>query len=270
MAILKALVATMAGLLPVGWWPALEARVPVRRLAPVSGLATMFSGFALGIPDYFRFLEAAVAGGNEALLETGRLSYVPSLNSWMVLGPFAFALFTPLGLLASYLCLTGAVRASSAWLVDDPRGDPLLTALEATARRLVARVSIARARRVRERLERTEEPDRLVTGAWAGLPQVDFVVLASRRKPGWEAGVFVITADCWYRLGRPFDMPLPAAWRTAYPLTKIDTLEVLRKGVPYELPLVSSGDRPRRLEGSEARQADVARTERCTPTDRGV
>lgn len=242
MIIVNALVATIAGLLPVRWWPALETCVPVRRLAPVSGLATMFSGFALGIPGYFRFLEAAVGGGNQALLATGRWSQLTSLNSWMVLGPFAFALFTPLGVLSTYLCLTGVLRAASAWLVDDPRGDPLLTAIDATMRRLVARVSIARRRRARERLEGPEEPDRLVTGAWAGLPHVDFVVLASRRKPGWEAGVFVITADTWYRLGRPFDMPLPPGLRTAYPLTKIDTLEVLRKGVPYELPPLLAGD----------------------------
>lgn len=242
MVIVRALVATIAGLLPVGWWPGIETRVPVRRLAPVSGLLTMFSGFALGIPGYFRFLEAAVAGGNQALLATGRWSQLTSLNSWMVLGPFGFALFTPLGLLSTYLCLTGVLRASSAWLVDDPRGDPLLTAIDATARRLVVRVSTARTRRARERLEGPEVPDHLVTGVWAGLPQADFVVLASRRKPGWEAGVFVITADTWYRLGRPFDMPLPAGLRTAYPLTKIETVEVLRKGVPYELPPVSGSD----------------------------
>jgi len=244
MVLVNALVGTVAGLLPVRWWPALETRVPVRRLAPVSGLMTMFSGFALGIPGYFRFLEAAGAGGNDALLATaaGHSSNFVPQTGWMVLGPFAFALFTPLGLVSSYLCLTGVVRASSAWLVDDPRGDPLLTALDAMARGLVACVSTTRTRRARERLEGPEEPDRLVTGAWAGLPQVDFVVLASRRKPGWEAGVFVITADKWYRLGQPFDMPLPAGLRTAYPLTKIDTLEVLRKGVPYELPPLSGGD----------------------------
>jgi len=244
--ILNAVVATVAGLLPVRWWSRFDARLPVRRVSALSGLVTMLTGFALGIPGYFAFLEEAVAGGNEALLALGAGQATPFSPQpvWTALSPLAFALFTPLGLLSSYLCVSGLVRGVSAWMTDDPRGDPLLTAVDAAAYRATARVARARRRRARERLEGPEAPDRLVTGAWAGLSDVDFIVLASRRKPGWDPGVFVITTNGWYRLGRPFDMPLPSGLRTAYPLTKIETLDVLRKGVPYELPPLSDSDRP--------------------------
>jgi len=52
-------------------------------------------------------------------------------------------------------------------------------------------------------------PDRLVTGPAAGIPDAELVVVASRQKPGWERGVFVITPDAWYRLGEPIDRLQP-------------------------------------------------------------
>jgi hypothetical protein len=236
---LRALPAIIVAMLPLRWWGPFERHLPVREMAAVSGGLTMMGGFALGIPGYLAFVQGAGSGANQAILrlaaENRLPEYIP-MGGFGILSPIAFAFFTPLGLIATYLCVTGLARAASAWLTDDPRGDPTLTLIDAGVRRLSARASASRRRRARERLEGPETADRLVTGEWAGLPKVDYVVLASRRKPGWEEGVFVITGDVWYRLGKPFDMPLPFGLRTAYPLTEIKTLDVLRKGVRYELP----------------------------------
>ena len=62
------------------------------------------------------------------------------------------------------------------------------------------------------------------------------MVIASRRKPGWEPGVFVITDRGWYRLGAPAERDTPAGLRTLYPLTEVRDQEVLRKGVHYAFP----------------------------------
>ena len=67
------------------------------------------------------------------------------------------------------------------------------------------------------------------------------MVVAARRKPGWVTGTWVITNDGWFTLGEPFDRPTPNGLRTVYPLTlQTSTLEVLRKGVSYELPPLRS------------------------------
>ena len=52
-------------------------------------------------------------------------------------------------------------------------------------------------------------------GDWAGLTGVDLVVPSARRKPEWNAGAIMM--------------------RTVYPLTKMDTVEVVRRGILYEL-----------------------------------
>ena len=89
----------------------------------------------------------------------------------------------------------------------------------------------------------------LRTGDWAELHGVDYVVLSARRKPDWHAGAIVLTSTDWYRLGVPFDMETPAGLRTAYPLTKMETVEVVRRGIQYELPrLIPSATKTRKHE----------------------
>jgi len=83
----------------------------------------------------------------------------------------------------------------------------------------------------------------LRTGEWADLHGVDYVVLSARRKPEWDAGAVGMTDTDWYRLGVPFDMPTPAGLRTAYPLTKMDAVEVVRRGIRYELPPLRAGNK---------------------------
>ena len=72
----------------------------------------------------------------------------------------------------------------------------------------------------------------------------DYVVLASRKKAEWTAGAIIMTSTDWYKLGTPFDIDTPAGLRTAYPLTKMDAVEVLRRGIRYELPRLV-GRKPR-------------------------
>jgi hypothetical protein len=164
----------------------------------------------------------------------------PDITTWhlqqlSIFSFVAFLLFTPLGLFATYLVVSGVARAISGW-VDQPVGDPLLTWLDAVARRTIRRTARRRAEAARRRAEGPEVPDRLFTGDWAGLDGVDLVVVASRRKPDWTRGAFVITSDKWYTLGEPFDLELPQGVRTIYPLTEQKVMEVLRRGLAYQLP----------------------------------
>jgi len=62
------------------------------------------------------------------------------------------------------------------------------------------------------------------------------VVIASRRKPEWTKGAIVMTSSDWYRLGEPVDREVNGALRTMYPLTKLEAVEVVRRGIEYELP----------------------------------
>ncbi|MBI3492782.1 MAG: hypothetical protein HY047_13550 [Acidobacteria bacterium] len=77
-----------------------------------------------------------------------------------------------------------------------------------------------------------------LTGHSLGV-SADYVVLASRRKAEWTAGATIMTRDQWYRLGEPYDLETPSGLRTAYPLTKFDSVEVVRRGIEYELPRLS-------------------------------
>ena len=243
-AVLRVIAALPAAFLPYRRWGSLPG-LPVGRLAFFSALATVAVGVAIGIRGFFEFAQAA----SDALAEA-------TLNQWMQMAPtakpgetvsafptmaasglssFAFLLATPTGWLADYLVLSGLARAMGSWF-DDPLGDPILTGLDYLQERLWGGAKSSHLRRSREREEGPEVPDQLFTGAWAGRPDVDFVVVASRRKPDWTKGTFVITRDKWYTLGEPFDMRLPHGLRTVYPLTEQTVCEVLRRGVSYELP----------------------------------
>jgi len=198
--------------------------LPIANMAVASALATFFAGAALGIAGYFEYMAVVLAQ---------RPFTAPPLMLAVFLG-YVFA--TPRGLFALYLVATGFIRFTSAY-IDEPLGDPLLTGVDS----VIARVTSARRARAvshaRQRLERADEPDRRYHGAWADLPDVTWVVVSARRKPGWTVGTWVITNDGWFTLGEPFDRPTPNGLRTVYPLTlQTTTLDVLRKGVSYELP----------------------------------
>ena len=213
--------AILAGVLPQRLWEDID--LPVRNLAFASALVTFWAGTAVGITGFFSYM-----------------AYVLAQREWtapplMLVVFISYVVATPRGLFALYLTATGFVRAV-AWYTGEPFGDPILTGIDWLWRRQRSSTRDRSEAQARLALEKTDEPDRRYDGAWAGLDGVDFVVVAARRKPGWTKGTWVITADGWFVLGEPFDRPMPNGLRTVYPLTQQTTLEVLRKGVPFELP----------------------------------
>jgi hypothetical protein len=243
--------ATAAGALPRRYWPHLEERLPIARVALVSALTTVAIAGVIALPAFFRHAEASADRAADTMLQsTGWRSPGPggrapsdgtALATWLTsyLSFLSFALLTPAGLVSAYLGASGLFRAVAA-AVDEPRGDPLLTALDAATRRAWSRHRSREATAARERAEGPEVPDRLVPGAVAGFPDATYVVVASRQKPGWAAGAFVITAEKWYRLGTPVERRMPGGLRTLYPLTELRDHEVLRRGIPYELPALTA------------------------------
>jgi hypothetical protein len=241
--------ALVMGAAPRRVWPVLERYVPVTRTAALAGALTMLAGFFAGVGGFFDFATRMAGANNSWMLRTlasggpDGAAFVPYGMSVVTL--FIFLFFTPVGWLSSYLTASGFLRAVSAWL-DDPRGDPLLSIIDGAAIRFVEGRRQRSARDARERREGAAAPDVLVTGHALGL-SADYVVLASRRKAEWTAGATIMTSEQWYRLGEPYDLETPAGLRTAYPLTKFDTLEAVRRGIEYELPALSGrAARPQR------------------------
>ncbi len=242
---LDRLLALPCALLPRRYWHAID--LPVANVATASAFLTLFFGFSVGIRGYFDYLERlrttskgvsiyeiAELQNQGKLREDTSVSAVP--GAVYATAPIAFAFFTPLGLFAVYLVGASFVRIMASY-VDELQGDPILSGLDALVNRMRNAHRERTVRAAREQLEGTEEPDRLYEGSWAGLPDVTYVVVASRRKAGWTRGTWVITHDGWFTLGDPFDRPMPNGLRTVYPLTlQTSTLDVLRKGVSYELP----------------------------------
>jgi hypothetical protein len=238
-------VAVILGIAPRRFWHRLEPPLPLAATAVPAGLFTFVLGFIIGVPGFFTYAEAAADTNNTWMLQN--ISRVaPKDANYLTTGPvaislltlFAFLFLTPLGLLTTYLITTGALRAVSA-MVDDPRGDPFLSAVHWATTSLMALMKRASKQHARERLEGPDVPDRMVTGEAAGLT-ADYVVIASRRKPEWEAGAIILTSTDWYRLGAPIDAETENGLRTLYPLTKLDAVEVVRRGIQYELPRLST------------------------------
>jgi len=241
----RRLIAVVVCLAPRRHWARFES-LPLSNMAAVSAVLTILAGGALGVSGYFAYMQPAAAVTNTAALAVAEKQArgeardiaeidTSTLRMLSLISFLGFALFTPVGLASIYMVLGGCLRAA-AYVVNEPLGDPLLTGLDALVHRIRTTTRVAWRRRRRERLEGRETPDILVTGTWAGVVGADYVVISSRQKAGWTTGTFVITRDTWYRLGEPFDLRLPEGLRKAYPLTALQTTEVLRRGVRYELP----------------------------------
>lgn len=221
--------------LPARYWPLFEERFPVYRAAWLAGLATMLAGFAIGIPGFISYARETAARtvevfmaahGDDVLLPGSEMAALPM-----------FLLATPLGLFSLYLTGSGFLRAAGAYLADDPRGDLILTGLDTGVRRLTGRIRLAQHQAERRRLEGPEVPDRLVRGTQIGKPEFDRVLLASRARHDWPSGAYLVGSDgAAYRIGRIFDVTLPAGLRTAYALTPLTTLEPIRHAIAYDLP----------------------------------
>ncbi len=221
-AFIDAVIALPFALLPRRRWDHFD--LPIENVVLPSSLLTCLGGAAFGITGFFAFMARVLAEREW------------TAPPFMIYVFVSYVVATPRGLFSLYLTISGLLRAIG-WFAGEPFGDPILTGVDNLVSRARASHREQAARGARERLEGTDEPDRRYDGEWAGLTGVDYVVVAARRKPGWTKGTWVITDDGWFTLGEPFDRPTPNGLRTVYPLTlQTTTLDVLRKGVSYELP----------------------------------
>jgi hypothetical protein len=233
-------VAMVLAFLPHRLWQRPPAWLQVEPAAFASGILTLVAGAAIGISGFLTHAAANVSIANQGVLDAAMRDPTIGYERGMVAGAvslsiFSFLLLTPTGWLTVYLIGSGGVRAAAAWF-DDPVGDPLLTGLDELFWRGRDRSQIGYAQLRRRAREGAEIRDRVVSGARAGIPDCDLVIVSSRVKPGWERGVAVYTASACYRIGEPVERTIAGKLRTLYPLTEHTDLEVVRKSVHYDLP----------------------------------
>lgn len=238
MAVIRFVCAMAASLLPYRHWDRLPPRLPIEKGAFASGIATVMAGAAIGIPGFLAHAHGMTSVGLD--LAIARMWKTEIYRGDLVMGHsglsiFTFLLLTPQGWLTSYLLGTGAYRGIAAYF-DDPFGDPLLTGIDYLVSSGWTRRAARKAAVTREALEGPEVADRVVSPAAAGIPDCDFAIVASRRKPGWERGVAVFTQDGCYRLGEPVERTVSGRLRTIYPLKTHADLEAVRRSVRYDLP----------------------------------
>lgn len=228
--------AIVIALLPRRAWERFEPGIPVTSSAFPSSLLTFLAGAAIGIPGFLAYAQGQAGLYIDLLLNAADQGQAPTRD--LAVGMNAFSLFTfllltPTGLLALYLSSTGFVRAVGAWF-DNPRGDLVLSALDWGWRRVTGHARDSRARRARQSLEGPATRDIVVSGAKALIPEADLVIIASRRKPGWEKDTVVVTASATYRIGTIVERDVEGRLRTLYPLIEHRDLEAFRRTVRYE------------------------------------
>lgn len=212
--------------------------MPTAPLAPVSAVATVAVGLLVGFDGFMRY--AARVGETMAPLATESGGGLFSIGMGIsALSLPSFALLTPVGLASTYLFVSGVARGAMA-VAGSPAGDPLLTLADAVIHPWLRERAREKAAAARSLLEGPEVADVLVTGAEAGIPEADWVVIASRLKPGWERGVFVVTTDRWWRIGSPRDRRGAEGLRALYPLHAVAAAEVMRRSVYYDHPGLSA------------------------------
>lgn len=210
-----------------------------------SAILQMAAGYLIGLDGFLGYAGSVADGANRLTDEIGAAMGLSAFS------PFTFALLTPKGLLATYLVVTGSVRALFAATSTIP-GDPLLALADRLYQEHRLRSAEERAAAEREAREGPAMPDLLETGPAAGFPEADWVVVASRVKPGWDKGVFVVTADRWYRIADSFDRRTPEGLRRFYVLHAVGQAEVIRRSVFYDHPQLSASHDPK---GEAARSA---------------
>ena len=240
--LLGIIAAVAAAVLPVRFWDRLEPYVPVSACAAASGLLTMLAGVAIGIPGFLQHAAEIASATTQAMLT---VAATPGISDEAVttampmgltaLSPFTFLLLTPTGWATLYLGGSGLLRAAGA-VLGDPRGDPILSIVDAAVLRAAGRTRTRIARERREALEGPPVPDRIVSGAKAGFPQADLVIVAARRHMGWDAGTILLTDGPAYRVGESSERTIAGRLRTLYPITEHKDLEAFRRAVRYDRP----------------------------------
>ena len=233
---IRGALAALAGTLPRRIGERLGEWLPMSAMAIPSALIPMAFAIGIGLPGFLRYGHEVTSANIDIGLQIAEQAPREGTILPLGLSPatfFGFMLATPVGLLVVYLTGSGLFRTISA-LLGEPRGDPILTLIDRSVLTGARRASDAQADARRRRAEGPEVADRLLTGEQFGMPDFDYVVVASRRKAGWEDGVIALTDRGSYRIGPPFDRELRGGLRAVYPLTVKSELEVMRRHVRYE------------------------------------
>jgi hypothetical protein len=241
--------ALLANVLPRRFRLAWDGQLPLTATAGWSALATLLLGFAIGVPGFLRYATRAGVAVTDTMLATAdavnqgeaSLNRMPEAYALSMLTLPAYLFFTPRGLVTLYVGGTGLFRCL-AFAAGEPRGDPLVAGLDAALRRLRARRKARGEAATREAQEGPQVPDVLLSGRDGGAPEAVYALIASRRKPGWSEGTFVLDGEARYRIGRPFDRRYPGGLRTVYPLVEVAQAEVMRRIVRHALPQRSPVD----------------------------
>ena len=152
-----------------------------------------------------------------------------------ILAALAFFLFTPTGWLADYLVLSAIFRGITL-AVDNPWGDPILEGIDHVVRDKSGEIRAKQEADAREKAEGPEVADRVLECRKFAGKEADYVVVASRRKPGWTLATTVIVDSVRLRIGDPREITIEGWLRTCYPLKIIRDIQVDRRIVPYTWP----------------------------------
>jgi hypothetical protein len=236
---METLVGVFRCLLPARYWQ------EMRRGAYFSILLTAALGFRIGYAGFFEAARKAGEEGAALALRVGapgggvasidQTEQVKAALMGSALSPLAFFLFTPLGWLADYLFISAVFRGITL-AVDNPWGDPILTAIDHVIRGKREEHRARTAAEARELAEGPEVSDQILECRKFAGKDADFVIVASRPKPGWTLATTVIADGVRLRLGEPLEKTLVGRLRTCYPLRIIRDIQVDRRIVHYAWP----------------------------------
>ncbi len=236
---METLVGVFRCLLPARYWQ------QMRRGAYLSIFLTAALGVRIGYAGFFERASKAGEEGAKLALEVGapggavagtdQSAAVAAALQGSALVPFAFFLFTPTGWLADYLFLSAVFRGITL-AVDNPWGDPILTAIDHVVRNKSTADRAKKEAADRESAEGPEVADRVLECRKFAGKEADFVVVASRRKEGWTLATTVLADSIRLRIGDPREITIEGRLRTCYPLKIIKDLQVDRRVVHYDWP----------------------------------
>lgn len=236
---METLVGVFRCFLPVRYWD------DMRRGAIPSIIITLAGGTIVGLKGLLAHmvgpareaariaLEVGATGGVKGLDQTDQL--VATMTGSPLIAALAFFLFTPTGWLADYLFLSAIFRGVTL-AVDNPWGDPLLTAIDHVVRDRRAEHRARQEAEAREAAEGPVVPDQVLECRKFAGNEADFVVVSSRRKEGWTRATTVVANGVRLRLGDPLEKMLEGKLRTCYPLKVIRDIQVDRRVVRYRWP----------------------------------
>jgi hypothetical protein len=211
--------------------------------AIISIFLTLVAGVSVGLRGLLDYAGRASEQAAKMMLQGGvpgaagadqSTQMIAAMQS-PVLAALAFLLFTPTGWLADYLVLSAVFRTLTL-AADNPWGDPFLEGLDHLVRDKRDLIRAKQAADAREKAEGPEVPDRVLECRKFAGKEADYVVVASRRKPGWTLATTVVADSVRLRIGDPREITIEGWLRTCYPLRIIRDIQVDRRIVHYEWP----------------------------------